>query len=171
MSTDLYAFSVPVFLRGLATLDRVLGKAEAHVTERKIEPSALLTDRLFPDMLTLTRQVQIATDTAKRSIGRLAAIEPPSFEDTESSFSDLIGRVQRTASFIHGVPSTAFAGADERSIELKAAGSVVTLSGLDYLVRFALPNFYFHVTTTYDICRHNGVAIGKADFLGSLSAP
>jgi hypothetical protein len=134
MSNDLYAVSVPVFLRGLATLTHVLEKAEAYAAECKIEPSALLTARLFPDMFPLIHQVRIACDTAKRS--------------TAGSFN----------------------GAAERGIEMKTAGTTVTLTGIHYLTRFALPNFYFHVTTAYDICRHNGVPLGKADFLGSLSS-
>jgi hypothetical protein len=170
MSNDLYAVSVPVFLRGLATLTHVLEKTEAYATERKIEPSALLTARLFPDLCPLIHQMRIACDTAKRSTARLTGIEAPSFEDTEQGFADIKARIGKTVDFVAGVTADSFLGAAERGIEMKTAGTTVTLTGIHYLTRFALPNFYFHVTTAYDICRHNGVPLGKADFLGSLSS-
>jgi hypothetical protein len=171
MPISIYPVSIPVFLRGLAALSRVIGKADAHVTEHKIEPAALLTARLFPDMFPLTRQVQVGCDTAKRSVARLADLEPPGFDDDETTFAQLGARISKTAAFIEGVKADRLLGADERIIEMKTGGTTVNLNGLDYLTRFALPNFYFHVATAYDICRHNGVVLGKKDFLGSLDTP
>ena len=122
-------------------------------------------------MFPLTRQVQIGCDTAKRSTARLADMEAPGFEDDETTFAQLATRIGKTAAFIEGVKADHFLGAGERIIEMKTGGTSVKLNGLDYLTRFALPNFYFHVATAYDICRHNGVALGKKDFLGSLDTP
>jgi hypothetical protein len=171
MPSSIHRLSVPVFLRGLAALSRVIGTAEAHAAEHKIEPAALLTARLFPDMFPLTRQVQIGCDTAKRSTARLANVEAPSFEDDETTFAQLATRIDKTAAFIEGVKADHFLGAEDRIVEMKMGATVLNLNGLDYLTRFALPNFYFHVATAYDICRHNGVVLGKKDFLGSLETP
>jgi hypothetical protein len=170
MPNDIYPLSVPVFLRGLKSLDHVLEKAATHVAEHKIDPAALLTARLYPDMFPLTRQVQIATDTAKRSSARLAGIEPPGFDDVETTFEQLRDRIGKTSAFITGIAADAFVGAVERVIEMKFGPAVISLAGTDYLTRFALPNFYFHLATAYDICRHNGVVLGKRDFLGSLES-
>lgn len=169
MPNDLYAFSVPVFLRGHAILSEVLRKGEAHAAERKIAPSALLTARLFPDMFPLTGQVQGACDTAKRATARLVGVEPPRFEDNEATFGELYGRIQRTSEFVEQYRPDAFRDANTRKIELKMSTGVVSLAADEYLVRFALPNFYFHVTTAYNILRHNGVTLGKRDYLGNLS--
>jgi uncharacterized protein len=169
MPNDLYAFSVPVFLRGHAILSDVLRKGEAHAAERKIAPLALLTARLFPDMFPLTGQVQAACDTAKRATARLVGVEPPRFEDNETTFDELHARIQRTSEFVQQYRSDAFRDADTRKIEMKMSTGVVNLTAEQYLVRFALPNFYFHVTTAYDILRHNGVTLGKRDYLGNLS--
>lgn len=171
MSNDLYALSVPVFLRGLSILTSLLQKAEAHATEHKIAPATLLTARLFPDMFTLTGQVQTACDTAKRGTARLVVVEPPPFPDDETSFEQLYARIQKTSSYIATHQPDAFRGADARMIEMKMRSGTVSLNGLDYMTRFALPNFYFHVTTAYNILRHNGVVVGKMDYLGNLSAP
>jgi hypothetical protein len=171
MSNDITKLSVPIFLRGLANLDKLLGIAAKHAAEHKFEPSVLLTARLFPDMYPLTRQVQVASDTAKRSTARLAAIDAPPFEDNETTFEQLSARIHKTSAFISGIKADAFAGAGERKIEMKMPAATVTLTGQEYLTRFALPNFYFHLAAAYNICRHNGVAVGKQDFLGSLSSP
>jgi hypothetical protein len=170
MSNDLYPLSASVFLRGLANLTSLLQKAETHATEHKIAPTMLLTARLFPDMFTLTGQVQTACDTAKRGVARLVAVEPPSHPDDETSFEQLHARIEKTSAFITSHPADAFGGAEDRTIEMKMRSGVVTFKGLDYLTRFALPNFYFHVTTAYNILRHNGVVVGKMDFLGKLAA-
>src|SRR6266851_251305 len=141
MLNDLYTFFVPVFLRGHAVLSELLRKGEAHAASYKITPSVPLTARLFPDMFSLTGQVQAACDTAKRATARLVGVEPPRFEDNETTFEELYVRIQRTSEFAE-----------------------------EYLTRFALPNFYFHVTTAYDILRHNGVTLGKRDYLGNMSS-
>ena|SRR5260221_9930431 len=171
MSNDLHALSVPVFQRGLTNLTALLQKAEAHATEHKIAAATLLTARLFPDMFTLTGQVQTACDTAKRGVARLAVVEPPPFPDDENSFEQLYTRIEKTVSFITAQPTASFQGAEDRIIEMKMRAGVVTFKGFDYLTRFALPNFYFHVTTAYNLLRHNGVIVGKMDFLGKLAAP
>src|SRR5581483_9414679 len=160
MPNHLYAFSVPVFLRGHAILSDVLHKGEAHAAERKIAPLTLLTARLFPDMFTLSGQVQAACDTAKRATARLVGIEPPRFEDNETTFDELYARIQRTSEFVAQHRPEAFRDADTRKIELKMPTGAVSLTAEQYLVRFALPNFYFHVATAYDILRHNGVPLG-----------
>jgi uncharacterized protein len=169
MPNDLYTFSVPVFLRGHAVLSELLRKGEAHACSYKITPSALLTARLFPDMFPLTGQVQAACDTAKRATGRLVGVEPPRFEDNEATFEELYARIQRTSEFVGRFQADAFRGADTREIELKMSTGIVSLTAEKYLTGFALPNFYFHVTTAYDILRHNGVTLGKRDYLGKLS--
>jgi len=169
MPNDLYTLSVPVFLRGHAVLSELLRKGEAHAYGHKITPSALLTARLFPDMFPLTGQVQAACDTAKRATGRLVGVEPPRFEDNEATFEELHARIQRTSEFVGKFQADAFRDTDTREIELKMARGVVRLTPEKYLTRFALPNFYFHVTTAYDILRHNGVTLGKRDYLGELS--
>ena len=169
MPNDLYGFSVPVFLRGHAILSDVLRKGEAHAQDHKIQPSALLTARLFPDMFPLTGQVQAACDTAKRATARLVGVEPPRFEDDEATFDELYVRIQRTSEFVERHQPEAFRNGNARRIELKLSAGLVTLTAEEYLARFALPNFYFHVATAYDILRHNGVPLGKRDYLGNLS--
>jgi hypothetical protein len=169
MLNNLYTFSVPVFLRGHAVLSELLRKGEAHAAGCKITPSALLTARLFPDMFPLTGQVQAACDTAKRATARLVGVEPPRFEDNEATFEELHARIQRTSEFVEKFQADAFRDAELRKIELNMSAGVVSLTAEKYLTRFALPNFYFHVTTAYDILRHNGVTLGKRDYLGELS--
>src|SRR5499425_3368329 len=159
MLNDLYTFSVPVFLRGHAVLSELLRKGEAHAAGYKIKPSALLTARLFPDMFPLTGQVQGACDTAKRATARLVGVEPPRFEDNEASFEELYVRIRKTTEFVESYPADAFVAAAERTIEMKAGSGTVSLAASQYLTRFALPNFYFHITTAYDILRHNGVVL------------
>lgn len=171
MAQDLFSVSVPVFLRGHAILAEVLRKGEAHAVERKIVPAALLTARLFPDMFPLTGQVQAACDTAKRDTARLVGVEPPRFEDTETTFDELQARIRRTSEYVSQHGPEAFREAHTRKIELKLSTGAVELTGEQYLLRFALPNFYFHVTTAYDILRHNGVALAKKDYLGNLAQP
>ncbi len=171
MSIDIQAVSVPVLLRGLSALAAVLNKAEAHAAERSITPAALLSARLFPDMFPLSGQVRSACDTAKRAIARLTAKEPPAFDNDSATFQDLQARIQDAKAFIAAHDTAALAGGAERAIEMKMGSETISLTGLDYLTRFSLPNFSFHLTTAYDILRHNGVALGKRDFLGNLSSP
>jgi hypothetical protein len=166
-----FEFPVSVFLRGHAALSACLHKAETHALEHQIEPSALLAAWLFPDMFPLIRQVQTACETAKRSAARLAAIEPPRFEDDETTFEALQRRIDRTDEFIKAHAAEALAGAITRTIEFSLPPGRVVLPASQYLARFALPNFYFHLTTAYNILRHNGVALGKMDYLGNLAAP
>lgn len=163
----MYRYSVPPMLRNLRALSAILAKAEAHCTARKIEPEALLGFRLFPDMLPLTRQVQLACDFAARASARLAGAEMPSFPDTETSFAQLIARIRTATDYIESFDAGQFEGAESRSITMKHRGGEVTMTGLDYLTGFALPNFYFHTATAYDILRHNGLEIGKMDYVGS----
>jgi uncharacterized protein len=151
-------------LRNLSTL---LDKAEAHCTAKKIEPAALLQFRLFPDMFTLTRQVQIACDTAKGAAARLAAVDIPKHEDTEQSFAELKGRIASTVQFVESLKPAQIEGSEEREVVIKMRGQDTKLKGAQYLLGVAYPNFYFHVTTAYNILRHNGVELGKRDFLGN----
>lgn len=166
MSLSIYQASAPVFLRGLAVLSALLTKGEAHVTETGGDPADLLAARLAPDMHALPAQVQRACDASKLCISRLAAIDGPVFEDTEVTIADLQKRIADTMAWIGSVPPEAFDGAEERAVHLKAGSFERTFTGQDYLLSFALPNFYFHVTTTYALLRAAGVPIGKRDFLG-----
>jgi uncharacterized protein len=150
----------------LGALANCLAKAQAHCEAKKIDPNALLLARLYPDMFTLTRQVQVACDTAKGAAARLAGVEIPKHEDTEASFAELRARIEKTLAFVNGLPASAFEGAETRKITLQMRSGPVEFVGLSYLAGFALPNFYFHVTTAYDILRHNGVEVGKRDYLG-----
>lgn len=167
MTITMYSASVPRFSKILGNLAAILAKAQAHVAARKIDPSALLAARLYPDMFPLTRQVQVATDMVKGGVARLAGIEVPKIEDTETSFAELVARIERVRSFIDSVPAGKIEGSEERRIVLPLRGEEVVFDGLQYLTGFVIPNFYFHVTTAYDILRHNGVEIGKRDFLGN----
>jgi hypothetical protein len=167
MSLSMYDASVPALLQGLKGLKAVLAKAEAHAAARKIEPGVLLQARLYPDMFSLTRQVQIATDFAKGAAGRLAGAELPVYEDTETSFADLQARVAKAAAFIEGLDPAAFEGAETREVSLNRRGETVRFTGQDYLRHQAQPNFWFHVTTAYAILRHNGVELSKSDYMGA----
>jgi len=164
-------FSISVFLRGHAILSEVLRKGEAHALERNIAPSVLLTARLFPDMLPLTRQVQLAVDTAKRTVARLAAIEPSSSDNNETTFGELQSRINNTSEFIKAHAADTLTKSAERIIEFKMGQNTASLPISLYIERFALPNFYFHLTTAYNIMRHNGVVLGKMDYLGDLALP
>lgn len=166
MAISMYDISIPVFTRVLSNLSAILNKAAAHAEAKKIEPSVFITSRLAPDMFALARQVQIATDAIKGCVARLAAVEIPSFPDTEASFPELQERIAKTQAFISSVTAAQLEGADSRIVTLKVRGEDMQLPGLAYLNGFAVPNMYFHVTTTYAILRHNGVEIGKMDFLG-----
>lgn len=163
-----YDLTVPVFSRLLGNLDAQLDKGAAHAEAKKFDPAVLVSARLAPDMFPLVKQVQIAADFAKGGVARLTGAEPPKWEDTESSLADLKARIARTREFVEAHKPEQFAGALERRVEIKLGGQPVALSGLDYLNRVVLPNFYFHLVTAYDILRHNGVELGKRDFLGPL---
>ena len=166
MKIPMHAFSVDVFANTLGNLSRILERGLAHATLRKFEPGVLLAARLAPDMLPLTRQVQIACDIAKNSVARLAAQEPPRFEDNETSIEQLRTRIARTIDYLKSVPASALEGSETRDIKLPSGERTLEFKGLDFLQRWAIPNVFFHVTTAYGILRHNGVELGKRDFLG-----
>ncbi|AOF91629.1 DUF1993 domain-containing protein [Sinorhizobium sp. RAC02] len=166
MSISPYELSIPTFQRGFAVLSKLLDKAEAFAEEKKIKPEILVNARLSPDMLSLAGQIQRLSDTAKGAASRLTATEAPSFPDDETTLADLRARIDKTTTYLTSVPETAYEGAAERSVVLKTRGQEVHFTGKDYLLTFALPNFYFHLTTAYAILRHNGVPVGKLDFLG-----
>ncbi|AMP06254.1 DUF1993 domain-containing protein [Collimonas pratensis] len=168
MSISMYSTSIPVFKQLLNALSDVLAKAEAHATEKKIDPNALLQARLFPDMFPLVRQVQIAADFAKSVPARLAGAEVPSYEDNEQSFADLHARIQKTLAFIDGLSAEKIDASEALEIVLRpGTPKEKKLNGQTYLLGYGLPQFFFHVTTAYDILRHNGVEIGKRDFMGA----
>jgi hypothetical protein len=163
----MYQASAPRFANILSNLSGILEKAEAHVEAKKIEPAALIAFRLYPDMYPLARQVQVACDVAKGAVARLAGVEIPQHQDTERSFPELKARIAKTVEFIQSVKPEQVDGTEEKEIALKLGSREVTFKGMQFLLGFALPNFYFHVTTAYNILRHNGVEIGKRDFLGN----
>jgi hypothetical protein len=158
---------VPSFTHSLRSLSAILSKAEEHCEARKIDPNALLTARLFPDMLNLTRNVLIACDTAKGLAARLSQTDNPSFEDNETTFAELQARITKTIEFMESVPEAAFEGAEDREVVMKFGPQEMKYTGAAYFSGFATPNFYFHMTTAYSILRHSGVEIGKRDFLGA----
>lgn len=168
MTFSLYQASVSSCLQVLGGLSAVLEKAAAHAAARTIEPSVLLQSRLYPDMFPLVRQVQIATDAAKIGGARLAGIEAPSWPDTEASFEEVQSRVTRAIAFLGGLDRDQVDGAASRIISFAAGKRAMSMTGPDYVTGWMLPNFYFHVTTAYAILRHNGVEVGKRDFLGDV---
>ena len=167
MSISMYQASLPVLIRGLTNLQAILGKAEAHAAAKQIEPSVFTNSRLAPDMLPLVRQIQIMTDQAKGCASRLAGQESPKWADDEKTFADLHARVAKAIAYLKSFKPEQFEGAEKRAIELKFPNTTFNFTGKDYLLNFTIPNFYFHYTTAYAILRHNGVAIGKGDFLGN----
>ena len=167
MAISMYQVSVPVFTHAFGALGKVLAKGEANITERKIDPAVILSGRLAPDMLPLTKQVQIASDTAKFAAARLTGQQAPSFEDNEQTFAELQARIGKTTDYLATFGATDLEGSEDRTIVRKVRGQDVNFTGLEYLQRFALPNFFFHVTTAYDILRHNGVPLSKTDYLGA----
>lgn len=168
MPVTMHQASAGAFERGLTALANVLRKAAAHAAEKKIDDRVLVESRLFPDMLPLRSQVFIATDFARGTLARLQGQELPKWDDNEATLAELVARVERTLEVVRAVPASALEGSETRETVRKVGGKERTFTGLDYLLKFALPNFYFHATTTYDILRHNGVALGKGDYLGSF---
>lgn len=166
MSISPYSASIPAFQHGFAVLAKLLDKAEAYAEEKNFKPQVLVDARLAPDMLSLAGQVQRLSDTAKGAAARLTATEAPAFADNEVTLADLRARIEKTAAYLTSVPEAAFEGAEERTVVLKTRHREVSFTGQDYLLTHALPNFYFHLTTAYAILRHNGVPVGKLDFLG-----
>ena len=168
MTISMYSASVPVFTQMLTALSDVLKKAETQATEKNIEPNALLQARLFPDMFPLIRQVQIAADFSKSAVSRLAGVEKPSVADTEVTFADLQALLATALAYIGEFDATRFEGSDNKEIILRpGTPKEKKLVGSNYLQHYALPQFFFHVTTAYAILRHNGVEIGKRDYMGA----
>jgi hypothetical protein len=164
----MYSASVPVFRQMLGALSGVLAKAESHAAERKIDPEALLQARLFPDMFALTRQVQIACDFAKSVPARLAGVDVPAHPDEERSLPELRARIAKVLEFIGSLDPSAFADSEAREIVLRpGTPKERRIDGHDYLLAYGLPQFFFHVTTAYALLRHNGVEIGKRDYMGA----
>ncbi len=168
MPISLYQASLAPCLQMLDALSAVLSKAASYAAERGIEPSVLLQSRLYPDMLPLVRQVQIATDGAKAGGARLAGVDNPLFPDTEASFDELQVRIARCVSFLRSLDRSAIDAASERRIEFSVAQQAMVMMAPEYISGWMLPNFFFHVTTAFDILRHNGLAVGKRDFLGAV---
>jgi hypothetical protein len=167
MKISMYQAAVPPAIRTLTNLAAILDKAAAHCEAKKIDPAVLVNARLFPDMFPLSRQVQIATDVAKGGAARLAGQDPPAYEDKESTFPELIARVRKTIEYLKSFRAEQLDGTEEKAITLKMRNGERHFQGLPYVQSFVLPNVYFHVATAYNILRHNGVEIGKQDFLGA----
>lgn len=168
MAYSMYQASIPVLARGLQALSAFLAKAETDLAARKIDPAVLVSSRLAPDMHPFSRQVQIACDMAKGGAARLAGIEAPSYADTETSFEELRARIAKTLDFVQSVTEAQFEGAETRAITIKTPFRDLNFTGEIYLPMFVLPNFYFHCTAAYLILRHNGVPLGKMDFMGAI---
>ena len=172
MTISMSSASLPVFKTMLGNLSHILGKGQAHVEARKIDPAAILQYRLAPDMLPFTRQIQIACDAAKNGVARISGVEAPKFEDKEASFDELKARIQKTIDFLASVPNDKMDGTEEKSITFPVgADKTRTMTGEAYLKHWALANLHFHVVTAYAILRHNGVELGKADYLAGANRP
>jgi len=168
MKISMHAMSIDLLTTALENLSGVLAKGAASATARKFDPNVLVTSRLAPDMLPLSKQVQIACDLTKNSLARLIGKEPPRFEDNEKTLDELRARIARTLDFVKSIPAGALEGSEDRDIKVPAGERTLEFKGLAFLQRWAIPNVFFHVTTAYNILRHNGVDIGKRDFLGPM---
>ncbi len=168
MTLSMYQASIPVFIHMHGNFADILDKGAAHAEANKIDPAVLVNARLYPNMFALARQVQIATDATKGCAARLAGQTPPSYEDKEASFAELKARLDKTVAFLKTFKPEQIDGSEDKTIELKVGGKPMTFKGQDYLLHYVLPNLYFHTTTAYAILRHNGVPVGKADFLGKI---
>jgi hypothetical protein len=169
MNMSMYEASIPTFIHSLGSLKHVLEKAAAHAEARKFDPAVLVNSRLFPDMFGLARQVQLCTDAAKNGAARLAGIDPTKLEQNEATFAELITRVDRTVDYLRGFKPEQIDGSEERAIAIVTPRASFSFTGQQFLRHWALPNFFFHLVTTYNLLRHNGVELGKADFLGRIS--
>ena len=167
MTITMYEASVPVFARGLTNLSAVLKKGEAYAKDKGVNPDHLLQQRLIFDMLPLIKQIQIGCDTAARSVARMAGVEPKSFPDTETTLAEAYARIDATIAYIQSFKPAQIDGCEDHTVVHKTRAGDITFTGIDYLRQYALPNFFFHCTTAYDILRVAGVAVGKRDFLGS----
>ncbi len=168
MSNLMYAVAIPPLIKSLTNLRAILEKAIAFAEAKKIDPAVLVSARLYPDMYPLSRQVQIATDVAKGAASRLAGTEPPKYEDNETTFAELLARLDKTIALLQSFTPEQINSSEDKTIVLPLHDRSIDFKGLTYLTDFVLPNVYFHVTTTYAILRHNGVEIGKKDFLGEI---
>lgn len=169
MSISMYRLTVPMFQRGLITLKNYLDKAEAFAKEKGIDPTELVSARLYADMLPLSGQYQRATDSAKLAIARLTGTDAPKFEDNETTIAELRERLAKTENYLAGISPDALEGTESRNVVIKTGGKEVTFRGDEYVATFALPNFYFHVTTAHAILRNQGAPVGKMDYLGRFS--
>ena len=169
MALTMYQASVPVYARLLNGLAGCLRKAAAHYGEKKLDETTLLSYRLFPDMFNFAKQVQAATDHARNGAARLAGIEPPKYEEGEKSLADLIARVEKSVAFLNGIKPDQIDGCEDKTISYKMRDREVSFTGRDFLLAQSMPNFYFHTTTAYAVLRHNGVEVGKRDFMGPAS--
>ena len=167
MSFSVYDACIPSMLRFMENLSKILDKAVAQAKTRDMPLSELIEARLAPDMFALTRQIQVVSDVAKLGAARLAGLEPPSFPDTETTFPELQERIRKTIEFVRSVPREKFEGAEDRTITLKFPNGEFNFVGREFVTNFVLSNFFFHVTTAYDILRHKGIEIGKMDYLGA----
>lgn len=170
MPLSMHRASVPVFVRALNVLTTLLEKGEAHAKAQGWNPDDLVAARLTDDMLPLSGQIQRASDASKGAVARLTGVEAPPMPDEETTFAQLRKRVADTLAYIQSVDPKAFEGSEDRTVELKLPGGTLTFTGEDYLLGFALPNFFFHVVTAYDVLRHKGVQIGKLDYLGPVQS-
>ncbi len=167
MAISMFQASVPVFIRALNNLAAILEKGVAHASSRKIDEAVLLNSRIFPDMFPLVRQVQLATDTARSGAGRLAGAEFPAYADNETTFAELATRIQNTVKYLETLQAAQIDGSEDRTISWQSRSSTKSMQGQPYLFNHLLPNVYFHITTAYNILRHNGIEVGKKDFLGT----
>jgi hypothetical protein len=166
MTISMYSASVPVFKNMLGNLSHFLDKAQAHAESKKFDPLVLTGDRLAPDMLPFRKQVQIACDATKNGLARLSGVEAPKFEDSEASFAELKDRIRKTIDYLDSVPRAKIDGCEDKDITFPVGREATrTMKGEAYLLNWALPNMFFHVTTAYNILRHNGVELGKSDYL------
>ena len=168
MSLSMYQASVPVFAQVLDALPKVLEKAEAYAAAKKFDPAVLLAARLAPDMFPMSRQVQIACDFAKGATARLAGVDAPGWTDHEKTLAELRERIKKTADYVRSFKAAQIDGSEERDVSVKVAGKPITFKGQPYLLQFVMPNFFFHATAAYAILRHNGVELGKRDFIGQV---
>jgi hypothetical protein len=168
MKISVQSMSIDIFTHALGNLSAILEKGVAHAVARKFDSNVLVTSRLAPDMLPLSKQVQIACDLAKNSAARLAGVEPPRYEDNEKTIEELRARIAKTIDYLKTIPASSLEGSEDRDIKVPAGERTLEFKGLAFVQRWAIPNVFFHVTTAYNILRHNGVDIGKRDFLGGL---
>jgi uncharacterized protein len=167
MKISMYAMSHAVFKKALTQLLHVMEKGVANAKTRGFDTSVLVVSRLAPDMLPFAKQIQLTSDFAKNSMARLAGVDPPKFEDVETTMDELFARVRKTLEYIDSLPAAAFDGSEDRDIKIPLRDRTVEFKGLEFLQKWALPNFFFHHVTAYNLLRHNGVDIGKKDFLGA----